>query len=156
MYPAGTYLPGWRAPNWGQRPPRPFMKGRSRHIIIITEVCHNKSAFWLRRQIDGEMSQTAEQQWQPISDNEVTMCLKRMGNWKSPGPDQVYGFWVKPIICLHSDLTRNYNLLVQDPDSVPDWLSQGITTLIPKNDKTDQAKNYSPITCLSVFYKTLT
>ena len=124
--------------------------------ILETEVCHNKSAFWLRRQIDGEMSQTAEQQWQPISDNEVTMCLKRMGNWKSPGPDQVYGFWVKRIICLHSDLTQNYNLLVQDPDSVPDWLSQGITTLIPKNDKTDQAKNYRPITCLSVFYKTLT
>ena len=124
--------------------------------ILEFEVYHNKSAFWLRRQIDGEMSQTAEQQWQPISDNEVTMCLKRMGNWKSPGPDQVYGFWVKRIICLHSDLTRNYNLLVQDPDSVPDWLSQGITTLIPKNDKTDQAKNYRPITCLSVFYKTLT
>ena len=78
------------------------------------------------------------------------MCLKRMG------PNQVYGFWVKSIICLNSDLTRNYNLLVQDPDSVPDWLSQGITTLIPKNDKTDQAKNYKPITCLSVFYKNLT
>ncbi|XP_062521983.1 uncharacterized protein LOC134196780 [Corticium candelabrum] len=79
-----------------------------------------------------------------------------MGNWKSPGPDKVYGFWVKRIMCLHTDLTRNYNLLVQNPDSVPDWLSQGITTLIPKNDKTDQAKNYRPITCLSVFYKTLT
>ena len=79
-----------------------------------------------------------------------------MGNWKSPGPDQVYGFWVKYIICLHGDLSRNYNLLVQDPDSVPDWLLQGITTLIPKNDKTDQAKNYRPIACLSVFYKTLT
>ena len=124
--------------------------------ILETEVCHNKSAFWLRRQIDGEMSQPAEQQWQPISDNEVTMCLRRMGNWKSPGSDQVYGFWVKRIICLHSDLTRNYNLLVQDPDSVPDWLSQGIITPIPKNNDTDQAKNYRPITCHSVFYKTLT
>ena len=79
-----------------------------------------------------------------------------MGNWKSPGPDKVYCYWVKRITCLHTDLTRNYNLLVQNPDSVPDWLSQGITTLIPKNDKTDQAKNYRPIRCLSVFYKTLT
>ena len=58
--------------------------------ILEAEVCHNKSAFWLRRQTDGEMSQTSEQQWQPISDNEITLCLKRMGNWKSPGPDQVY------------------------------------------------------------------
>ena len=53
-------------------------------------------------------------------------------------------------------LGPNLNLLVQNPDSVPDWLSQGTTTLILKNDKTDQAKNYRPITCLSVFYKTLT
>ena len=60
--------------------------------ILETEVCHNKSAFWLRRQTDRE------QQWQPISDNEVTLCLKRMGNWKSPGPDQVYGFWGKRIM----------------------------------------------------------
>ena len=30
--------------------------------ILETEVCPDKSAFWLRRQIDGEMSQTAEQQ----------------------------------------------------------------------------------------------
>ena len=74
-----------------------------------------------------------------------------MGNWKSPGPDKVYGLWVKRITCLHTDLTRNYNLLVQNPDSVPDWLSQETTTLIPKNGKTDQAKNYRPITCVSVF-----
>ena len=79
-----------------------------------------------------------------------------MGNWKSPGPDKVYGFWVKRITCLHIDLTRNYNLLVQNPDSVTDCSSQGITTLIPKNDKTDEAKNFRPITCLSVFYKILT
>ena len=82
--------------------------------------------------------------------------LKRIGNWKSPGPGQVYAFWVKHITSLQDDLTRNYNLLFQDPDSVPDWLSQGTTTLIPKNDKTDQATDYRPITSLSVFYRTLT
>ena len=60
-----------------------------------------------------------------------------MGNWKSPGPDKVYGFWLKRVTRLHIDLTHNYNLLVQNPDSVPDWLPQETTTLIPKNDKTD-------------------
>ena len=80
-----------------------------------------------------------------------------MANCKSPSPDKGYGFWVNRITCLHTALTRNYNLLVQNPDSVPDWLSQGTTTLIPKNDKTDQAKRYHrPIMCVSVFYGTLT
>ena len=124
--------------------------------ILETEVHHNESAFWLRPQTDGETHRRDEQQWLPITDNEVTSCLKRMGNWKSSGPDKVYGFSVKHITCLHTDLTRNYNLLVQNPDSVLDWLSPGTTTLIPKHDKTDQAKNYRSITCLSVFYKTLT
>ena len=39
---------------------------------------------------------------------------------------------------------------------MPNWLSQGTTTLIPTNDNTNQAKNDRPITCLSIFYKTLT
>ena len=124
--------------------------------VLETEVHHNESPFWLRRQTDGEKHRKDEKQWLPISDNEVTSCLKRMGNWKSPGPDKVYGFWVKRITCLHTDLTHNYKLLIQNPDCVLDWLSQGTTTLIPKNGKTYQTKNYRPITCLSVLYKTLT
>ena len=47
--------------------------------ILETEVHHNESAFWMRRQTDGETHQRDEQQWLPISDNEVTSCLKRMG-----------------------------------------------------------------------------
>ena len=84
--------------------------------ILETEVCHNESAFLLRRQIDGETYQAAEPH---ISGDKVTLCLKRIGNWMSTGPDQVYGFWVKRITCLCGDLTRSYNLLFQDPGSVP-------------------------------------
>ena len=53
--------------------------------ILETEVHHNESAFWLRRQTDGETHRKDEYQWLPISDNKVISCLKRMGNWKSPG-----------------------------------------------------------------------
>ena len=120
-------------------------------VILETEVHHNESAFWLRRQTDGETHRTDEQHWLPILDNEIRSCLKRMENWKSPGQDKVCNFWVKRITCLHTDLTCNYILLIQNPDSVPDWLSQGITTLIPKNAKTDKAKDYRVITFLCVF-----
>ena len=40
--------------------------------MLETEVHHNESAFWLRRQTDGETHRKDEQQWLPISDNEVT------------------------------------------------------------------------------------
>ena len=44
--------------------------------LLETEIHHNESAFWLRRQTDGETHRKDEQQWLPISDNEVTWCLK--------------------------------------------------------------------------------
>ena len=94
--------------------------------------------------------------WSPISSGEVILCVKRIGNWKSLGSDQVYGFWVNLITCVQDDFTRNYNLLFQDPESVLNCLAQETITLIPKNDKNDQVKNYRPITCPSVVYKTPT
>jgi hypothetical protein len=39
---------------------------------------------------------------------------------------------------------------------MPDWLTTGITYLIPKSGDTKEPKNYRPITCLSTMYKTLT
>ena len=44
--------------------------------ILETKVHHNESAFWLRRQTDGEAHRKDEQQWLPVSDNEATSCLK--------------------------------------------------------------------------------
>ena len=56
--------------------------------ILETEECYNDFVFWLKRQTDCETFRTADQQWPPISGDEVTLCLKRIRNWKSPGPDQ--------------------------------------------------------------------
>jgi hypothetical protein len=39
---------------------------------------------------------------------------------------------------------------------MPDWLTTGITYLLPKSGETKEQKNYRPITCLSTVYKTLT
>ena len=53
--------------------------------ILETDMPHNQSAFWLWHQIHDETYR--EQQWPPISGSEVTLCLKRMGNWEYSGPD---------------------------------------------------------------------
>jgi hypothetical protein len=39
---------------------------------------------------------------------------------------------------------------------MPDWLTTGITYLLPKSGDTKEPNNYRPITCLSTVYKTLT
>ena len=54
------------------------------------------------------------------------------------------------------DLARDYNTILKEPDKCPEWLTQGLTFLIPKSNDTNEAKNYRPITCLPTMYKTLT
>jgi hypothetical protein len=39
---------------------------------------------------------------------------------------------------------------------MPEWLTAGVTFLMPKNDNTKTPKNYRPVTCLPTIYKLLT
>ena len=45
---------------------------------------------------------------------------------------------------------------METPENAPDWLSEGITYLLPKTKETKNPKNYRPITCLTTTYKLLT
>jgi hypothetical protein len=47
------------------------------------------------------------------------------------------------------------NKLIEE-GQIPDWLTTGVTTLIPKGENTEKPKNYKPITCLPTVYKTIT
>jgi hypothetical protein len=37
-----------------------------------------------------------------------------------------------------------------------EWLTVGVTYLIPKNENTENPKNYRPVTCLPMTYKLIT
>ena len=39
---------------------------------------------------------------------------------------------------------------------MPEWLTAGVTYLIPKNENTGNPKNYRPVTCLPKTYKLIT
>ena len=48
-----------------------------------------------------------------------------------------------------------FNELIEE-GPIPEWLTVGITFLIPKNENTEYPKNYRPVTCLLTIYKLLT
>ena len=77
-------------------------------------------------------------------------------NWKAPGVDLLPNFWLKNLVALHSPLTAAFNTCIKDPQSTPQWLVTGKSSLLPKNSHTELAKNYRPITCLNTTFKTLT
>ena len=41
-------------------------------------------------------------------------------------------------------------------ETIPDWLAQAKTVLLPKNERTQEAKSYRPTACLNIMYKLYT
>ena len=88
--------------------------------------------------------------------DDIRMAIKNSNNWISPGLDKIPNFWLKNIEELHSDMAREYTIMIKEPNSCPEWSTRGLTFLIPKSNDTNESKNYRPITCLPTMYKTLT
>ena len=86
--------------------------------------------------------------------NELTDALKKSRNESSPGPNGfTYSFfkvfWTK----LKNFLLNSANYSLKN-GALPDSLTQGVLSLLPKGDKPKQfLKNWRPITLLNVDYK---
>jgi len=53
-------------------------------------------------------------------------------------------------------LQTSFNAIIEEPEKAPDWLTTGVTYLIPKSGDSKEVRSYRPITCLMTMYKTLT
>ena len=115
----------------------------------------NENAAWLKREKE-RLNSVDRQQWEEILVEEVKATLKKAHKWKSPGRDKIPNFWLNSLSTTHIHLTKYLTEIMQNPNEMPPWLSEGITFLIPKNQKTEDPKNYRPITCLTTTYKLLT
>ena len=53
-------------------------------------------------------------------------------------------------------MALNFTNILQNPETAPEWLTEGATYLLPKSQEIQNPKNYRPITCLTTTYKILT
>ena len=90
------------------------------------------------------------------NDNNNNNNNNKSSNSKSPGKDKVSNFWLKHLVSLHEDLAKAYTKVIEHSEETPEWLTEGITYLLPKQEETKNPKNYRPITCLPTMYKILT
>ncbi|KAG0435770.1 LINE-1 retrotransposable element ORF2 protein [Dictyocoela muelleri] len=81
--------------------------------------------------------------------------LESLHNWKAPGFDLIYAFWIKAMTKIHEKLYNIYLKYLYEPEIIPEILFIGNTHLIPKAE-TGKVEDFRPITCLSNFYKVLT
>ena len=81
--------------------------------------------------------------WMPIQITEITSYLSKAYNWKSPGNDQIKITGLKLSQLLTGILKKNFNVITEEPEKAPDWLTAGITYVIPKSGDSKEVRNYS-------------
>jgi len=79
--------------------------------------------------------------WRPIQISEIALYLLKAHNWKSPGNDQIQNYWLKAFAATHRNITKNFNAIIEEPETAPDWLTTGVTYLIPKSGDRKEVRN---------------
>jgi len=115
------------------------------------EAQYNEGAECIRRELQRKVSYIV---WMPIKITEITLYLCKAHNWKSPGSDQIQNYWPKAFPATHSHITKNFNEIIEESEKAPDWLTTGITYLVPKSGDSKEVRTYRPI--ITTMYKTLT
>ncbi|CDR71844.1 hypothetical protein, conserved [Babesia bigemina] len=87
---------------------------------------------------------------------EFVTIVKKLRDWKSPGADGIYNYYIKWLTSLHRVIYRLVEEACQQGKVQDDWFYCGITYLLPKNKKPKSAAQYRPITCMSNLYKLTT
>ena len=67
----------------------------------------------------------------PVCARNVAETLRTTPNWKAPGRDKRVNFCLKQLTATHKHIGALFNKLIEE-DQIPEWLTAGITFLIPK------------------------
>ena len=119
------------------------------------DTAHNRNSRWIEK-VKEELDQGKKQDNMTISEEKIKAALRKIPNWKAPGPDGVQGFWLKNLSALHRKLAIYLDECLEKGET-PSWMTSGRTVLIQKDPTKGTAPgNYRPITCLPVAWKLLT
>lgn len=79
--------------------------------------------------------------------------VKYLHNWKAPGHDGVYNFYIKKITSLHQKMYTLIGQCVMNPSMIDEEFYSGVTYLLGKKEHTILPEELRPITCLPNMYK---
>ena len=112
---------------------------------------HDGKAEWLER-VRRALSCVEQQKDVRVTLESVKAGVRRLTNWKAPGPDGVMGFWFKKFTNLHWAIAKWLQVCL-DRGDVPEWMVKGRTVLIQKDaTKGSTSSNYRPIACLPLMW----
>ncbi|XP_044764461.1 uncharacterized protein LOC123321024 [Coccinella septempunctata] len=116
---------------------------------------HRTTAAWIERE-KREHDNVRDMPEINITEEDVKETIRRTKNWTAPGIDNIHNYWWKSFTHTHQALARLIRKALEDPQTIPEYFTQGTTLMLPKKGDLTQAKNYRPRTCLPSAYKKLT
>jgi hypothetical protein len=110
---------------------------------------------WIREQED-QLCNINDMPYTEIMQEDIVHVTKNAHSWKATGIDNLHSYWFKQFTCSHSLLAKHFNYFVKEPQNIPNFFTQGITYMKPKDSDTANPLKYRPVTCLLTVYKILT
>ena len=62
----------------------------------------------------------------------ITKQVKKIHNWKSPGPDGVQGNWLKKLRALQEGIAKQMDNIISNREDVPKWMTLGKMVFLKK------------------------
>ena len=91
-----------------------------------------------------------------ITKEDVSIHLRKMPNWKAPGPDGLHEFCLKKLTPFYQAMVKHLDDRIQTGD-IPNWMVESRTVLIQKDaTKGNAVGNYRPIACWNLLWKLMT
>ena len=92
-----------------------------------------------------------------ITTEMVKEQVENIPNWKSPGPDEVHGYWLKKLTTLHERTAKQMDNIINSREDILRWMTLGKTVLCQKDpSKGNAVDNYRPVLCLPLMWKLMT
>ncbi|KAL0852393.1 hypothetical protein ABMA28_000587 [Loxostege sticticalis] len=116
---------------------------------------HNEEAKWIKEE-ETRWGDIEEMEFEDLTKEDIETVTKKMKNWKAAGVDGVHNFWFKKLAFLHEIIAKKCTELIKGEENLPDFVTKGITHMLPKSSDTANPSQYRPITCLPTLYKLIT
>ena len=92
----------------------------------------------------------------PMKTTLLKKIIKKRKNWSAPGADGIQNYWWKKFNVTWRPVINVFKEMIDNPTSIREWFTIGMTILLPKTKDLEQVSEYRPITCLNTIYKIFT
>ena len=62
-------------------------------------------------------------------------ALRKEQKWNSSGVDKAPNFWLNALDSTHENMINCSNRAITNPETNPQWFTQGITYVLPKSNR---------------------